>query len=142
MKRYFTVILLSAITISVGAQNDALSTIGRRHWKTATTLLEMASSPEQMEVVISEFELVKQSDPTYPDTYLKLGKLFFELGKKTGSEQYYERARQNYSQYKKLCPQNSEEVDDELYLIDSVQKMFQKSSSQDEKKSICWSMGQ
>lgn len=118
------------------AQSLTLSTSGSRHWRTANTLLEMASSLEQKEMAISEFELVKESDPKYPDTYYKLGSIYFELAKEFGKEKYFELAKRNYYELKSIYPQDSDKIDDEIYLIESVHKLSQKNITQNSKSSF------
>lgn len=139
MNRFFhhiISIVLFFFCWSFFAQGQDLSSIGSRHWRTANTLWDMATSLEQKEMAILEYEKVKESDPQFPDTYNRLGSIYFELAKEYQKDVYFERAKHNYIEYKAICPQDSNQIDDELYLIESVQRMSRKSSLQDNKQAF------
>lgn len=125
----FLLFVFGCMTLTYG---QSLSNIGARHWKTANTLYSMAASLEQKEMAIAEYERVKESDPNYSETYFKLGTIYFELAKEYKVDEYFEHAKENYLKYKSLNPQDSDKIDDEIYLIESVKQMTQKSSSRDE----------
>lgn len=127
---------LFAIWGSASAYGQSLSNIGARHWKTANTLWDMATSLDQKEMAIAEYEKVKESDPNYSDTYFKLGTIYFDLAKEYKTDRYFEQAKGNYLKYKSLCPQDSEKIDDELYMIESVRQLTQKSNTRGDKKAF------
>ena len=139
MHRKSITLIASLLFVFLGITSvygQSLSNLGSRHWKTANTLWDMATSLDQKEMAIAEYEKVKESDPDYSDTYFKLGSIYFDLAKEYKTDRYFEQAKQNYLKYKSLCPQDSEKIDDELYLIESVRQMSQKSNSQNNKKTF------
>lgn len=125
----FLLFVFGCMTMTYG---QSLSSIGARHLKTANTLWDMAASLEQKEMAITEYEKVKESDPNYSDTYFKLGAIYFDLAKEYKVDGYFEQAKENYLKYKSLNPQNSDKIDDEIYLIETAKQMIQKSKSRDE----------
>ena len=118
------------------SQEQRLTGIGARHWKTANTLWEMATTLEQKEMAVFEYEKVKESDPNYVETYKKLGGIFFELAKEFGEDKFYEQAKRNYNEYKSRCPQESVLIDDEIYIIESVRRLTQKQNAEVKKNSF------
>lgn len=122
-------ILLSIVPILM-AQEPSLSNLGARHWKTANTLWGMASTLEQKKMAIAEYEKIKESDPRYPETFYKLGTLYFELAKEFKIDEYFELAKENYLGYKSLAPLQSEKIDDEIYLIESVRRLTQSNKAE------------
>ena len=101
--------------------NNELSDAGKRHYKAAMTLFDMASTIEDYKSVANEFELVAVSDPNYADTYFNLGKIYTKLGKEYGAP-YFQKARDAFNKYKELRPDEANTADDEIYAIDLVEK--------------------
>lgn len=98
-----------------------LSESGQRHWKAATALLEIASTPDELSKVIAEFELVTISDSTYADTYYNLGKLYTKLGKEWGDE-CFDKALDYFKKYLSLRPNENKLIEDELYIVETIRK--------------------
>lgn len=100
-------------------EHPELSESGQRHWKAATALLEIASTPDELSKVIAEFELVTISDSTYADTYYNLGKLYTKLGKEWGDE-CFDSAKKCFNKYLSLRPDEAKLIEDEIYIVESI----------------------
>lgn len=102
-------------------EHPELSESGQRHWKAATVLLEIASTPDELSNVIAEFELVTMSDSTYADTYYNLGKLYTKLGKEWGDE-CFDSAKKCFNKYLSLRPDEAKLIEDEIYIVETIRK--------------------
>ncbi len=116
-----SIVMLIAATFLSQAQQ--LSKSGAAHLRAAETLLEMASSINDKLLVAEEYEKVTQSDPSYADVYLKLGKLYAALTPELGKE-YYDKAKQNYQTYLRLRPAEKDEIDAELVVLDALLRKY------------------
>ena len=133
---FVVVFLLFATTMTFYGQNNSnLSAEGARHWKAATALLEVSSTPEELSYVISEFENVANSDPSYADTYYNLGKLYTKLGKENG-DAFFNKAKENFRKYLSLRPEERQQIEDELYIVDSIRKSTESYRKEKNKKSF------
>lgn len=122
MKRLLVVFFLLAFGLLLCAQEQtALSDAGARSWKAAMTLLDMAKTADDLEGPIREFEKVTKSDPNYADTYFNLGKLYTKVGKEEGDEAF-NKALENFKRYLSLRPHERQQIEDELYVVESIRK--------------------
>lgn len=117
---------------AIAQVNTELSDAGKRHYKAAMTLFDMASTIEDYKAVAKEFELVAETDPNYADTYFNLGKIYTKLGKEHG-EPYFKKAKDAFNKYKELRPAEANTADDEIYAIDLVEKTSAKSRAEKKK---------
>ena len=122
MKKLILIVCAAIASMTLFAQaNTELSDAGKRHYKAAMTLLELASTIEEYKTIANEFEWVAERDPNYADTYFELGKIYTKLGKEYG-EPYFQKAKDAFKKYKDLRPDEANTVDDEIYAIDLVDK--------------------
>lgn len=123
-KKAVVILLCMLFSLALHAQNSiTLSNEGRKNWKAANALLEVASSTDELIYVIQQFEMVTKSDPDYADTYYNLGKLYAKVGNEKG-ESYFDKAQSYYEKYKSLHPEDSELINDEIYVLNVLKEKY------------------
>lgn len=117
-------ILLGYCTFT-NAQEPAitLSKNGAAHWRAAQVLLDMASSTDDYQQVIIEFEKVTESDPGYAPVYMKLGHLYAQLGNTKG-EEAFDKARYYFRMCKNICEDSADVVDAEIVIVDALSRKY------------------
>ena len=97
-----------------------LSDAGRGHWKAAQYLEELASSLDDWDLVAAELEKVTESDPDFPDTYLKLCKIYRQLALERGNK-YLDKARSAMERYHAAKPDDITTYNDEMILLEALE---------------------
>jgi tetratricopeptide (TPR) repeat protein len=119
------VILLVVMPMAALGQCEAnLSKKGLAHWKVAETLTNMASSIDDYEQIVCEYEQIIHTDPNYAPVYMKLGKLYTQIGNKKGLDAF-NKAESNYLEFKALCPDSTDVVDIELAILDALRRKYE-----------------
>lgn len=117
-------ILIGCCTFA-NAQEPAttLSKNGSAHWRAAQVLSDMASSTDDYEQVIIEFEKVIESDPGYAPVYMKLGHLYAQLGNTKG-EDAFDKARSYFRMCKNICEDSADVADAEIVIVDALSRKY------------------
>lgn len=126
MKRigvYFFALFLFIQTGSWCQCNTTLSKSGNAHLKAAQTLARMASSTEDQEQVIVEYEKVLQSDPSYAPACMALGRLYTEMGNQQGKDAF-DMAEYYFNKCKQACMDSADAVDVELAVLDALRRKY------------------
>lgn len=97
-----------------------LSDAGRGHWKAAQYLEELAESLDDWDLVAAELEKVTESDPDFPDTYLKLCKIYRQLALERGNK-YLDKARSAMERYLAAKPDDITTYNDEMILLEALE---------------------
>ena len=103
--------------------NTTLSKSGNAHLKAAQTLARMASSTEDQEQVIIEYEKVLQSDPSYVPACMAIGRLYTEIGNQQG-EYAFDKAEFYFNKCKQLCTDSADAADIELAVLDALRRKY------------------
>ncbi|MCR5038298.1 MAG: hypothetical protein K6A94_03035 [Bacteroidales bacterium] len=101
----------------------ALSKTGNAHWRAAETLMGMASTADDYEQVAIELKQVAESDPNYAPVYMKLGKLYTQIGNDKG-ESAFDLAEYYYGRCQEVCPDSADAVVVEMAILNALRRKF------------------
>lgn len=120
MNYFYSIISALFLLCCCDLYAQELSDAGRGHWKAAQYLEELASSLDDWDLVAAELEKVTESDPDFPDTYLKLCKIYRQLALERGNK-YLDKARSAMERYLAAKPDDITTYDDEMILLEALQ---------------------
>lgn len=103
--------------------NSTLSKSGVAHWRAAEALMNMAVSADDYELVATELKKVTESDSNYAPVYMKLGKLYTQIGNDKG-ESAFDLAEYYYDRCQEVCSDSADAVVVELAILNALRHKF------------------
>lgn len=103
--------------------NSTLSKSGVAHWRAAEVLMNMAVSADDYELVATELKKVTESDPNYAPVYMKLGKLYTQIGNDKG-ESAFDLAEYYYDRCQEVCSDSADAVVVEMAILNALRRKF------------------
>lgn len=100
-----------------------LSKSGNAHWRAAEALMGMASTADDYEQVAIELKQVAESDPNYAPVYMKLGKLYTQIGNDKG-ESAFDLAEYYYDRCQEVCSDSADAVVVEMAILNALRRKF------------------
>lgn len=116
---FLSLTLLISYTEAMCQCTTVLSKSGNAHWRAAEVLMGMASSADDYEQVAIELKQVVESDPNYAPVYMKLGKLYTQIGNDKG-EAAFEWAEYYYDRCQEVCPDSTDAVVVEMAILNAL----------------------